>query len=745
MTEDLQKVTYFAKTNSRGKELPFGIKRIDRRRHMYVIGKTGMGKSTTLENLAIQDIRNGEGLAFIDPHGGSADKLLEYVPEHRINDVVYFAPFDMDHPIAFNVMEDVGYDKRHLVVSGLMSAFKKIWVDAFSARMEYILSNTLLALLEYPGSTLLDVNDMLINKTFRAKVVDYIKDPIVKKFWAEEFAGYSDRYTQDATPAIQNKIGQFSNNPLIRNIIGQPKSSFDFRKAMDEKKIILINLSKGRVGDTNTQLLGSIIVTKIYLSAMSRADISPTALTKLPDFYFYVDEFQNFANKSFADILSEARKYKLNLIIAHQFIEQVEEEIRNAVFGNVGTTIVYRVGPFDAKTLETLFEPTFMAADLVNLGFAQMYLTLMIDGVGSSPFSAVGLPPFEPPPQTFIAQVIAASRRQFTQPREEVEKLLSGPAVDGAAPAEAPKPAVKSFGASPRPFAPRPYVSPRPAPAAGLPPRSSGEGATPVASTSVPVPQKPAPEPAPVAFVEMKDSLVLAENRESAEVVSPEKSEEVQPPSMLSPKPTPGPETPAPRPTSQTPFGNRPRPGMPLPRSQGPSAAARPPLGREQRPQPQRDTRPPLEGNTSLRDALLRVGSNVPTPPSPPPSPAPAPAPAKVSEPAKVEIPPAPEEKKKPDLANLLRAVAPSAAKVEQVTVPKGGADSTAIPHLSNSQSLVGHPLPVRGEVPTSRPKVVPEEKLRAMLRVEGVSEEIKDRQPQAPRPSGGEDARQGR
>ena len=374
--------------------------------------------------MAIQDIRGGEGLAFIDPHGATADRIMEYVPEHRIKDVLYFAPFDMEHPIAFNVMEDVGYDKRHLVVSGLLSAFRKIWVDAWSARMEYILSNTLLALLEYEGATLLDVNRMLVNKIFRKKVVENVKDPVVKAFWLEEFAIYTDRYTQEATPAIQNKIGQFTSNPLIRNIVGQPKSSFDIRKMMDEKKIIIINLSKGRVGEVNATLIGSMLVTKIYLAAMSRADVSAQVMNTLPSFYFYVDEFQSFANQSFADILSEARKYKLNLIIAHQYVEQMEEEVRDAVFGNVGTTVAFRVGPFDAETLEVVFAPQFEATDLVNLGFAQIYLTLMIDGVGSPPFSATTLPPFDPPPQKFVAKVIESSRTQFSKLRAEVEASI---------------------------------------------------------------------------------------------------------------------------------------------------------------------------------------------------------------------------------------------------------------------------------------------------------------------------------
>ncbi len=414
-------VTYFAETDFRNARKRFGIKAKDRTRHVYVIGKTGMGKSTLLENMAVQDIQNGNGLAFLDPHGGSAEKLLDYIPKERINDVVYFAPFDMDHPVSFNVMEDVGYDKRHLVVSGLMSAFEKIWEDAWSARMAYILQNTLFALLEFPNSTLLDINRMLVDKPFRQKVVDNITDPSIKSFWVDEFAKYTDRYTQEATPAIQNKVGQFVSNPVIRNIVGQPKSSFDIRKIMDEKKILIMNLSKGRIGELNTNLLGSMLVTKIYLSAMSRADLPAPELAKKPNFYLFVDEFQSFANKSFADILSEARKYKLNLTIAHQYVEQMEEEVRSAVFGNVGTMIVFRVGSFDAEIFEKEFAPQFMGEDIVNLGFAQVYLRLMIDGIGSKPFSAITTPPISLPAISSRDEVIAASRKNYGVPRQEVE------------------------------------------------------------------------------------------------------------------------------------------------------------------------------------------------------------------------------------------------------------------------------------------------------------------------------------
>lgn len=424
MSYDPEKITFFAMTDARGQRTPFGIKAKDRARHVYVIGKTGMGKSTLLENMAAQDIQNGEGMAFIDPHGSAAETLLAYIPEHRIKDVLYFAPADADFPISFNIMEDVGPDKRHLVVSGLMSVFKKIWVDAWSARMEYILQNTLMALLEYPGSTLLGVNRMLSDAAYRKVVVENVKDPGVKSFWVDEFAKYNERYMQEAGDSIKNKIGQFTGNPIIRNIIGQPKSSFDIREMMDEKKIIIMNLSKGLIGESNANLLGSMLTTRIYLAAMSRADLSPEQMKSMANFYFFVDEFQSFANATFSNILSEARKYKLNLTIAHQYIEQMEEEVRNAVFGNVGTTISFRVGPFDAEVLETVFSPQFLATDIVNLGFAQVYLTLMIDGIGSKPFSAITLPPIETPRVSYREMVIASSREKFAKPRAEVEQMV---------------------------------------------------------------------------------------------------------------------------------------------------------------------------------------------------------------------------------------------------------------------------------------------------------------------------------
>ena len=317
-----------------------------------------MGKSNLMENMAIQDIQNGHGIAYVDPHGEGAEKLLDFVPKERIKDVIFFNPADLDFPISFNVMEKVEFKYRHLVAGGLMGVFKKVWPDVWSARMEYILNNTILALLEYPDSTLLGVNRMLSDVEYRKKVVAMVRDPIVKAFWETEYARYTQRYEIEATAAIQNKVGQFVSNALIRNVIGQPQSTINMRQIMDDEKILILDLSKGRIGEDNSRLLGALLITKIQLAAMSRVDI-PEAERR--DFYLYVDEFQNFATESFANILSEARKYRLCLIIGHQYITQMEEEVRDAVFGNVGTMAVFRVGAEDAEFLEKEFSPEFTA------------------------------------------------------------------------------------------------------------------------------------------------------------------------------------------------------------------------------------------------------------------------------------------------------------------------------------------------------------------------------------------------
>lgn len=417
-----EKVTYFAETDFRNQKTKFGIKAKDRTRHMYVIGKTGMGKSTLLENLAIQDIQNDEGIIFIDPHGSAAVKLLSYIPKHRIDDVIYFSPSDTDFPVSFNVLEQVPKDKRNAVASGLMNAFKKIWVDAWSARMEYLLNYSILALLDVPGTTLLGINRILSDKHYRKHILDQVQDPVVKAFWNEEFTKYNDKYASEAVAPIQNKVGQFISNPLVRNIIGQTNSKIDFRRIMDEKKILIINLSKGLIGPENMRLLGGMLVTKIYLAAMSRANIPDAALARMPACYMYVDEFQNFANESFAEILSESRKYKLALSVANQYVEQMTEEVRAAIFGNIGSLISFRVGAVDAEYLEKEFAPIFTAEHLVNLDFAQTYLKLMIDGVGSKPFSATSLPPLPKPENSYVEDIIAYSRQHYAV----AESMIAG-------------------------------------------------------------------------------------------------------------------------------------------------------------------------------------------------------------------------------------------------------------------------------------------------------------------------------
>lgn len=428
MEENLQnpeRITFIGNIDYRNKMVKFGIKAKDRTKHTYIIGKSGMGKSTLLENMAIQDIQNGEGLAFLDPHGGTAEKLLDFIPEHRIKDVIYFAPFDTEYPLALNVLEKVDINKRHLVANGLMAAFKKVFgEDRFSDRMQYILNNIILTLLENDGETLMGINRMLSDKDYRRKMISNLQDPSVRSFWLEEFAKAGEKYQQEAAPAIQNKIGQYTSNPLIRNIVGQKKTSFDIREMMDNRKILIVNLSKGKVGEGNANLIGSLLITKIYLAAMSRADTSHYELSNLPPFYFYVDEFQNFANESFADILSEARKYNLSLTVAHQYIEQMTEEVKSAVFGNVGTMITFRVGASDAEVFEKEFAPVFTADDIVNLSAYQIYLRLMIDNVGSKPFSAIALPPIEKSQITFADEIIKYSRANYGKEKSLVEEEI---------------------------------------------------------------------------------------------------------------------------------------------------------------------------------------------------------------------------------------------------------------------------------------------------------------------------------
>lgn len=427
MVKKEQGTTFIGKCNFRGNERVFGIKTKDRRQHMYVIGKTGTGKTTLLKNLVLQDIKAGRGLGIIDPHGEFVEEVISQIPPERTNDVIYFNPVDAEFPMGFNVLEVPDPKYKHLVVSDLLGIFTKIWANVWSARMEYILQNCIMALLDTPGTTLLGIPRLLVDKDYRQKIVTNVKDPVVRSFWVHEFETWRDQFRNEAIVPIQNKVNQFLNTSFIRNIVGQPKSTLNVPEIMNTGKILLVNVSKGRIGEDNSQLLGAMIITKVQLAAMERVRIPED---EREDFYLYVDEFQNFATDSFASILSEARKYRLNLIIAHQYVGQLVTDtttkVRDAVFGNAGTMIVFRVGAGDAEFLETEFSPEFMPMDLINLPNYAIYLKLMVDGVTSRPFSAATLPSlkFETDPD-IREKIIKVSRERYARPRAEVEDKIS--------------------------------------------------------------------------------------------------------------------------------------------------------------------------------------------------------------------------------------------------------------------------------------------------------------------------------
>lgn len=417
---------FIAKGNFRGNERIFGVKNKDRRQHAYVIGKSGTGKTTLLKNMVLQDIQAGRGLALIDPHGDFIEEVIEQIPAYRANDVVYFNPVDADYPMGFNVLEVSDARHKHLVVSDLLSIFTKIWANVWSARMEYILQNCIMALLDTPGTTLLGIPRILVDIDFRQRIIANVKDPVVRSFWVHEFDSWQDKFRNEAIVPIQNKVNQFLNVSFIRNIVGQPKSTLNVTKIMNEGKILLVNVAKGRMGEDNSQLLGAMIITKIQLAAMERVRI---AEEDRADFFLYVDEFQNFVTESFASILSEARKYRLNLIIAHQYVGQLvtgpSTTVRDAVFGNIGTMICFRVGAADAEFLEKEFMPEFMGQDLINLPNHSVYVKLMVDGVTSRPFSASTLPPlkFETDPE-IKSKIMQISRERYSRPRAEVEEKI---------------------------------------------------------------------------------------------------------------------------------------------------------------------------------------------------------------------------------------------------------------------------------------------------------------------------------
>ncbi len=417
--EDL---TVFAETTFRGQPKRFGIKKDDRRRHMYIIGKSGTGKSKLLEILAVDDIERGQGVGIVDPHGELVHDVLKRIPAHRVNDVVYVNPADKDFPVGFNPLETTP-EFREETTSGFVVALERLFGYSWGPRLEYVLRYTVLALTYTEDATMLSIIRMLTDKDYRKKVLERVEDPVVKTFWLKEWTTYNDRFQAEAVAPILNKVGQFTASPIIRNIVGQAKGTIDFAEAINNQKILLVDLSTGKIGEDNAELLGSFIITKLQLAAMARSKIRPE---DRKDFYLYVDEFQNFATKSFATILSEARKYKLNLTLANQYIAQMEETVRDAVFGNVGSLISFRVGATDASYLEREFSPVFEKNDLINLDNQHLYLNMLIDGVTTIPFSAKTINVAAPDPaKDNTEKIVQASRERYSISRQEIEDKIT--------------------------------------------------------------------------------------------------------------------------------------------------------------------------------------------------------------------------------------------------------------------------------------------------------------------------------
>ncbi len=482
-------VSFFGETNFRNQRTPFGIKRSDRRRHLYVVGKSGSGKSKLLELLIREDLESGKGMGILDPHGDLVDNVLKLVPKHRIKDVVLFDPSDLDFPPAFNPLEQVPEALKMRVTIGFIEIFKKLFGNNWSPRLEHVLRYTTLALLDSPGTTVLSILKMLTDKNYRQKIVRNIQDNVVKNFWVNEFAGWSEKFDNEAITPLLNKVGQFVATNMIRNIVGQPENLLNFRKIMDEKKILLMKVSKGILGEENASLLGAMAVTKIYQAAMSRADIPEEQRV---DFYFYVDEFHNFATDSFDEILSEARKYRLNLTLANQFLGQLGEKIRKTVFGNVGSLLAFRVGGEDASILEGEFSPRFAARDIVNLGVRDFIVKMSIDGELEDAFSARTLN-VDLPKDNFAEEVREFSRKTYARPRSEVTAILQKwEEGAGEVPQKGVKPAAQGMGVS----APKPQIGSVVPSAAGAASPTNGSSQPQAAQPPPPPPPPPPPAPA---------------------------------------------------------------------------------------------------------------------------------------------------------------------------------------------------------------------------------------------------------
>ncbi|MDR0370060.1 MAG: type IV secretion system DNA-binding domain-containing protein [Candidatus Peribacteria bacterium] len=420
---DSKTLTVLGNTDYRGDKIRFGIKEEDKFRHVYIVGKTGTGKSTFISNMIISDMQAGNGLCILDPHGELVDTIVESIPSHRINDVILFDISDTEYPIGFNLLQADNEDEKNRIASGVVSTFQKLFDNSWGPRLEYILRNVVLSIIDYPNATLMHILRVLTDKEFREEVISHVKDSVLLKFWNNEFNKRQDRQREEAVGPITNKVGQFLSSRLVRNVFGQPRSRLSMRKAMDEGKIVLVNLSKGKIGEDNANMIGSLLVTKIQIDAMARADIA--AHLRRP-FYLYIDEFQNFATKSFATILSEARKYKLSLIVANQYTSQLDEEIKNAIFGNVGSIVAFTLGYDDAAIMTSQFKELVGVNDLISLPKFTTYTRLMIDGISSDPFSMKILPPYQPEGGVeYIEKIRRQSRQRYAMERGQLESLLN--------------------------------------------------------------------------------------------------------------------------------------------------------------------------------------------------------------------------------------------------------------------------------------------------------------------------------
>lgn len=420
-THAKEHVSYIGDQHIWGGTIPFGLRRDDRRQHTYCIGKSGTGKTTLLRNLILQDIAEGHGVGVIDPHGDLARDILDHIPSHRTDDVVYFNPADLDYPVGFNLLQNVPLASRHRIASGVVSAMKSIWRDSWGPRLEYILYASVAALLDCENVSILGVQRMLVDRWYRRWVVNQIKDPFVRSFWVNEFESYDVKFMTEAIAPVQNKVGQLLMSPPIRNVLGQVKRKVDPRFMIARQRIFIANLSKGLIGEDKANLLGSLLVTSFELAAMERVDI-PEEERK--DFFLFIDEFQNFTTDSFATILSEARKYRLSLTLSHQYLDQVPEQIQKAVFGNVGTIIAFRVGQSDARTLANEFGPRYIADQFSSLGNFEVLVKLLSRGQHGEPFAGSTFPPIKMHTGRRDA-VIRRSREKYASSKVVIESKIN--------------------------------------------------------------------------------------------------------------------------------------------------------------------------------------------------------------------------------------------------------------------------------------------------------------------------------